>query len=47
MFNWVPSLLFKGSDSFEASKLMFVYLQLQHKNGTDVYYSAVMGGMNT
>jgi hypothetical protein len=26
---------------------MFVYLQLQHKNDTDLYYSAVMGGMNT
>ena len=44
MFNWVPS---KGSDSFKSSKLMLVYLQLQHKNDTDVCYSAVMGVMNT
>jgi hypothetical protein len=47
MFNWVQSLLFIGSDSFNASKLMLVCLQLQHKNDTDVRYSAVMDGMNT
>jgi len=45
MFNWV--CCFKGSDSFKAPKLMLLYLQLQHKNDIDVYYSAVMGGMNT